>query len=67
MEIAALVFTLIGLGIAYVVFRILKKTVKMAVRALIVLLLIIITLAGGMYLWTYGDAKSSKSSTTKTR
>ncbi len=67
MEIAALVFTLVGLGIAYVAFRILKKTVKMAVRALIVLMLMIITLAGGMYLWTSGDGISSKSSTTKTR
>jgi hypothetical protein len=63
MEISAVIFVLIGLAFAYFVFRILKKTVRMALRALIVLMLIVFTLGGGAALWYYqGDAPVKNSS-----
>lgn len=52
MEVAAVVFVLIMLAVAYIVFRILKKTVKMAIRAIVVLVLIAVALVGGAALWS---------------
>lgn len=55
MEIAAIVFVLVMLGVAYVAFRLLKRVVKMAVRMVIVLLIIAIALVGGTSLWIFGS------------
>ena len=52
MELAAIIFVFVTLIAAYVVFRILKKTVKMAIRAIIFLILIGIALVGGFALWS---------------
>lgn len=66
MEIAAIVFVLIMLFVAYLVFRILKKTVKLAIRAIIVLVLIAVALVGGSALWSVkGDVAKSIPSTTQ--
>ncbi len=61
MEIAAIIFVLVVLAVAYIAFRLLKRTVKMAVRALVVLMLVFVALAGGTALWFVGgDDKPSK-------
>lgn len=61
MEIAAIVFVLVVLAVAYVSFRLLKRTVKMAVRALVVLVLVFVAAVGGTALWFVGgDEKPSK-------
>ena len=52
MEIAAIVFILVMLVVAYVAFRILKKTFKMALRAIIVLIIIGVAIVGGIALWS---------------
>lgn len=54
MEIAALIFVLVMLGVAFIVFRLLKKVVKMAVRSVIVLLILVIAFTGGLALWSFG-------------
>ncbi len=54
MEIAAVIFVIAMLGVAYIVFRLLKKAVKMAVRSMIVLLILVIAFAGGLALWNFG-------------
>ncbi len=51
MEIAAIIFVLIMLAAAFIAFRILKKTIKMAIRAIVVLLILIIAVVGGVALW----------------
>ena len=51
MEIAAVIFILIMLAVAYIAFRILKKTVKMAFRAIIVLVILAVAVVGGLALW----------------
>ena len=51
MEIAAILFFLVMLAIAYIAFRVLKKTIQMAIRALIVLLILVIAMVGGVALW----------------
>lgn len=54
MEIAAVIFVLVVLGIAFIAFRILKKTLKMAFRAGILLGLIALALIGGALIWMLG-------------
>lgn len=51
MEITAIIFILIMLAIAYIAFRVLKKTLKMAFRAIIVLVILGIAIIGGLALW----------------
>ncbi len=63
MEIAAIIFLLIMLVVAYVVFRLLKRTVKMAFRAIIVLVILAIAIVGGAALWSM-DSLGFKSKTT---
>ena len=53
MEIAAVIFVLIVLGIAFIAFRVLKKTLKMAFRAGILLGLIALALVGGALIWMF--------------
>lgn len=55
------------LAIAYIAFRILKKTVKMAMRALIVLLILVVAIVGGIALWSIDGISSSDKSPAKTR
>ncbi|MCB1023996.1 MAG: hypothetical protein KDB79_06395 [Acidobacteria bacterium] len=65
MEIAAVIFVLIMLAVAYIAFRILKKTVKMAMRALIVLLILVVAAAGGIALWNMNSGAPVKTTRTK--
>jgi hypothetical protein len=66
MEIAAIIFVIVMLGVAYIVFRLLKKAVKMAVRSVIVLLILLIAVAGGLALWSFGG-KSAPGKTPSTQ
>ena len=67
MEIAAIIFILVMLAIAYVAFRILKKTMKMAMRAIVVLLIMVIAVVGGAALWSMDANTNSDKSPTKTK
>lgn len=64
MEIAAIIFIVIMLAVAYIAFRILKRTVKMAFRAIIVLLILAVAIAGGLALWNLESFGLKKKSTT---
>jgi len=66
MEIAAIIFLLIMLAVAYVVFRLLKRTVKMAFRAIIVLVILAIAVVGGAALWSM-DSLGFNSKTTSSK
>lgn len=54
MEIAAFIFVIVMLGVAYIAFRLLKKAVKLAVRTAVVLLILLIAVTGGIALWSFG-------------
>ena len=64
MEIAAIVFVLVMLAVAYVAFRILKKTFKMALRTIIVLVIIGVAIVGGIALWSMEVGNSSGATAT---
>lgn len=65
MEIAAIFFLLVMLVVAYIAFRVLKKTMKMAFRAIIVLVILAIAIAGGLALWSMSGQSTNKPSTSK--
>ena len=58
--IAGFVFFLIFAAVAYVAFRILKKTAKMAVRMLVVALILLIAIAGSVSLWYFSGSGTPK-------
>ena len=61
MEIAAIVFIIFIIAVAVVTFFLLKKAVKMAIRAAIVFLILIIGVVGAASLWYAGsDSKTKK-------
>ena len=53
--VAAATFLLIFTAIAYIVFRILKRTVKMAVRMAIVVIILAIAVVGSVSLYFFGS------------
>lgn len=55
---AAIVFFFVFAGVAYVVFRLLKKTVKMAFRMAIVAAILAIAVAGSISFWWLNQSKS---------
>ena len=57
--IAAVVFFLIFAGVAYIAFRLLKKTVKMAFRMAIVAVILLIAVAGSVSFWWLGNSGKS--------
>jgi len=57
--IAAAAFFLIFLAVAYIVFRLLKRTVKMAFRMAIVAAILLIAIAGSISFWWLGSSKST--------
>ncbi|MEZ5344879.1 MAG: hypothetical protein R2681_04905 [Pyrinomonadaceae bacterium] len=65
MVIAAIIFVLIMLAVAYITFRILKKTVKLAIRALVVLIILAVAAAGGFALWNMNSGAPAKTARTK--
>lgn len=52
-------FLLIFLGVAFVAFKLLKRTVKMAVRMAIVAIIIAVAVAGGAFFLLTGTSKPS--------
>ncbi len=58
--IAAAAFVLVFAAVAYVVFRMLRKTVKMAFRLAIVATIILIAIAGSISFWWLGGGKPSR-------
>ena len=51
-------FFLVLAGTAYIAFKALKKTAKMAIRLLVVVMILVIAVAGSMSLWWFSsDAK----------
>ncbi|MCA1623276.1 MAG: hypothetical protein LC768_02460 [Acidobacteria bacterium] len=54
MEIAAIGFIIFLVAIAAVTFFLLKRAVKMAIRAVIVVLILLIAVVGGISLWMFG-------------
>jgi hypothetical protein len=58
MEIAAVVFVVFLIAVAAITFFVLKKAVKMAIRAAIVALILLIAIAGGISLWIFSEKSS---------
>ena len=60
MEIAAIIFVIFLFAVAAITFFVMKKAVKMAIRAAIVALILLIAVVGGVSLWMFGtDGNSS--------
>ena len=59
MEIAAIVFVIFLIAVAAVTFFVLKRALKMAIRAAIVALILLIAAVGGVSLWWFGTNHSS--------
>ncbi len=51
--ILAIVVLLVGAAVAYIVFRVLRKSVRLAIRLVLAGALLIAALAGGGTLWYY--------------
>lgn len=56
MELSAMAFVLFLFATAAITFFVLRKAVKMAIRAAIVALILAIALIGGASLWWFGGA-----------
>lgn len=54
MTIAAVIFVIFLLAVAAITFFVLKKALKMAIRAAIVALILLIAIVGGVSLWMFG-------------
>ena len=54
-------FLLVFLGIALIAFKLLKKTVKMAVRMTVVAIILTIAVVGSIYLFYSGPSKNDRS------
>jgi uncharacterized protein YqhQ len=54
MEITAIVFIIFLIAIAAIAFFVLKRVVKMAIRAAIVVFILLIAIVGGISLWMFG-------------
>jgi uncharacterized membrane protein len=57
---AAGLFLAVFVGVAYVVFRLLKKSVKMAFRLAIVAVILVIAIAGSVSFWWLGSSKPAR-------
>ncbi len=60
MEIAAVVFVVFLLAVAFITFFVLKRALKMAIRALIVGIIILVAIVGGASLWFFGSDSGAK-------
>ena len=64
---AGAVFFLIFVAVAYIAFRLLKRTVKMAVRMAVVAIILVVAVVGGIsFLW-FGSGASNPARSTPTR
>ncbi len=55
MEIAGVSFTVVLIVVAAITFFVLKKAFKMAIRAVIVALILLIAIVGGVSLWMFSE------------
>ena len=60
MEIAAIVFVIFLIVVAAITFFVLKRALKMAVRAAIVALILLVAIVGGVSLWMFGSDKAAE-------
>lgn len=58
MTIAAIIFVVFLIAVAAITFFVLKRAFKMAIRAAIVALVLLIALVGGISLWWVGTSKT---------
>ena len=65
--IAAAAFFLIAAAVAFIAVKMLKRTLKMAVRIVIVVLILGIAAAGSIALWALSSGSSSNPSSRPTR
>ncbi|HXH70645.1 MAG TPA: hypothetical protein VNI60_09985 [Pyrinomonadaceae bacterium] len=62
MTITAIIFVIFLLAVAAITFFVMKKAVKIAIRAVIVALILLIAIVGGISLWMFGtDGNNSDS------
>ena len=54
MTVAAIIFTVFLFAVAAITFFVLKRAMKMAIRAAIVALILLIAVVGGISLWMFG-------------
>ena len=59
MTIAAIIFVIFMLSVAAVTFFVLKRAIKMAIRAAIIALILLIAAVGSASLWWFGTNNSS--------
>ena len=64
---AAVAFFLIAAAVAFIAFKMLKRTVKMAFRMVIVAVILAIAVAGSIALWELGTSGTEKPSPTRKR
>lgn len=57
---AAAVFLLVFLGVAFIAFKMLKKSVKMAFRVVIVAVILAVAVAGSITIWALGGSKPAR-------
>ena len=67
MEIIALIFVLVMIAVAYIAFRILKKTLKLALRAIIVIVILAVAVLGGLALWNMGFLSGDQPASSETK
>ncbi len=65
--VAAAAFFLIAAAVAFIAFKMLKRTVKMAFRIVVVVLILGIAAAGSIALWALSSGTSSKPAPRPTR
>lgn len=58
--VAAVIFVIVLIGVAMVVFTMIKRTVKLAFRLAIVGILLLIAAAGGFSLWWFGTSSTNE-------
>ena len=59
MTIAAIIFVVFMIAVAAITFFLLKRAIKMAIRAAIVALILLIAIVRGISLWMFGTDKTS--------
>ena len=67
MGITAIIFIIFLLAVAGATFFILKRTIKMAIRAIIVLLILLAAIAGSFALWNFGFDSTPVKKSVKTK
>jgi hypothetical protein len=64
---AAAVFLVVFLAVAYIAFRMLRKTVKMAFRIAIVAIILAVAVAGSVALWAVGSGSTDRPRPSRSR